>query len=273
MTRHDNSVGGAYHNDNSILRYVIYLSLRGFILCTPLILTSDDLETPSVSIKAKKRTSAHPLCKKAHYYSVFLYPITKAKKGGRIIYMMPIDPFCGSGTVVIEGAMMAKNIAPGISRSFAAQNWDFIPECVWKDEFDRAKGLETRNVPFTAYASDIDKNAVELTEHNAVLAGVGDSIKTKVCDIRDFTFDSDTATVITNPPYGERLLDFSAVHEIYEAMGKIFTPQKGKSYGIISPDEEFEKYFSHKANKRRKLYNGMIKCQFYMYYNYSKYKH
>ncbi|MCD7723168.1 MAG: class I SAM-dependent RNA methyltransferase [Clostridiales bacterium] len=176
------------------------------------------------------------------------------------------DPFCGSGTIVIEGALMAKNIAPGIGRNFAAQGWNFIANSAWTDEFERAKSLEINSADFYAFASDIDKKAVELTAHNAALAGVGAQISAVVRKIDDFELESDSATLITNPPYGERMLDFKEVHEIYKTMGALFKPGRGRSYGIISPDEEFEKFFARRADKRRKLYNGMIKCQYYMYF-------
>lgn len=176
------------------------------------------------------------------------------------------DPFCGSGTIVIEGALLANNIAPGARRHFAAESWGFISPSAWAGEFERALSLETRCADFHAYASDIDKDAAELTLHNARLAGVDRQLSVKVRDISDFALQGDTATLVTNPPYGERMLDFRQVHEIYSTIGRLFEPGRGRSYGIISPDEEFERFFARRADKRRKLYNGMIKCQYYMYF-------
>ncbi len=181
-------------------------------------------------------------------------------------YHMFYDPFCGSGTIAIEAALIANNIAPGVNRHFAAENWGFIPHSAWEKEFERARSLEKRDVPFRAFASDIDPAAVELTLHNAEMAGVKGCISAKVCDIANFTFETENATLITNPPYGERMLDFKKAHSIYETMGAVLKKSRGKSFGIISPDEEFEKFFSLRADKRRKLYNGMIRCQYYMYY-------
>ncbi len=174
------------------------------------------------------------------------------------------DPFCGSGTIAIEGAMIAKNIAPGLKRKFAAQEWDFVQQDVWNLEREKAECAIINEVPFCAFVSDIDKDAVDLTINNASLAGVDDLIHAEVADIKNFKFKSEKATLITNPPYGERMLDFKEAHEIYKTMGQKFDFREGKSYGVISPDEEFEKFFSRKADKRRKLYNGMIQCQYYM---------
>ena len=119
---------------------------------------------------------------------------------------------------------------------------------------------------FAAFGSDIDAKAVEIAKINAERAGVADKISFKTADIADFSPATERGTVICNPPYGERLLDITECEAIYKTMGKVFRQQKGWSYSVISPDEEFEKAFGRKADKRRKLYNGMIKCQLYMYF-------
>ena len=189
-------------------------------------------------------------------YTARLYPDTQ-------LY----DPFCGSGTILIEAAMMACNIAPGLNRSFAAEKFIFSNPDAWREERARAIGLIDKSVPFMAYGSDIDPYAVELTMSNAVLAGVGEHVSATVGDVRDFTLPEETrALVITNPPYGERLLDADEARVLIEQMGKVMPRQKGKRYYIISPSEEFETVFGRPADKRRKLYNGMIKCQLYMYF-------
>ena len=176
------------------------------------------------------------------------------------------DPFCGSGTILIEGAMMAQNIAPGLNRSFSAQRWDVIPENVWDTERERARDLENRNVDFFAYGSDIDPETIEIAKLNALRAGVADKLDFSVIDIRDFEPKTERGTLICNPPYGERLLDIQQADELYKIMGKRFVDRKGWSYSIISPSETFEQAFGRKARKRRKLYNGMIKCQVFMYF-------
>lgn len=176
------------------------------------------------------------------------------------------DPMCGSGTILIEGAMKALNIAPGIHRSFACEKFPMIDESVWRQERARAGDLVIRDADFKAYGSDIDFNALQIAQENARRAGVAMKIDFSKRDIKDFVRKSEKGTVICNPPYGERMLDIKNAEDIYRTMGKIFTPEHGWAYYIITPDEEFEKVFGRKADKRRKLYNGMIKCQLYMYF-------
>lgn len=176
------------------------------------------------------------------------------------------DPMCGSGTILIEGAMKALNIAPGIHRSFACEKFPMIDESVWRQERARAGDLVIRDADFKAYGSDIDFNALQIAQENARRAGVAMKIDFSKRDIKDFKRRSEKGTVICNPPYGERMLDIKNAEDIYRTMGKIFTPEHGWAYYIITPDEEFEKVFGRKADKRRKLYNGMIKCQLYMYF-------
>ncbi|MEE1238654.1 MAG: class I SAM-dependent RNA methyltransferase [Acutalibacteraceae bacterium] len=197
-----------------------------------------------------KETLAASMCDLAR-----IYPDTKL-----------FDPFCGSGTLLIEAALMATKTAPGLRRYFAAERFGFIPERVWREERTRAQDLILHNVDFRAQGFDIDKNAVELTLENAKKAGVSKYVKAAVADIRDFTPPEERCLIITNPPYGERLLDVKAVEELYTVMGRRFEEGGGRKYYIISPHDEFEKHFGRTADKRRKLYNGMIKCQLYMYF-------
>ena len=176
------------------------------------------------------------------------------------------DPMCGSGTILIEGAMMAQNIAPGINRNFSAERWDALPQTAWAQERERARDLVKREVHFQAYGSDIDADALELAKANALRAGVQANIAWKQADLRDFTPVTEKGTLICNPPYGERMLDIQQANELYRIMGKKFDKKRGWSYYIISPSEQFESLFGRRADKRRKLYNGMIKCQLYMYF-------
>lgn len=176
------------------------------------------------------------------------------------------DPMCGSGTILIEGAMKALNIAPGIHRTFACEKFPMINESVWRQERARAGDKVIRDADFKAYGSDIDFNALQIAQENARRAGVAMKIDFSKRDIKDFVRKSEKGTVICNPPYGERMLDIKNAEDIYRTMGKIFTPEHGWAYYIITPDEEFETVFGRKADKRRKLYNGMIKCQLYMYF-------
>ena len=175
------------------------------------------------------------------------------------------DPMCGSGTLLIEAAMKAKNIAPGLKRYFACEKWSCVPKDVFARERELAQSQIRTDISFRASGSDIDTSALETARHNAELAGVGDLITFERRDIRDFQLSEGYQTVITNPPYGERLLDLRAAEELYKVMGEKFRREKGKSYTVITPDDDFEKLFGRKADKRRKLYNGTLKCQVYLF--------
>uniref|UniRef100_UPI003FF11B68 THUMP domain-containing class I SAM-dependent RNA methyltransferase n=1 Tax=Candidatus Fimivicinus sp. TaxID=3056640 RepID=UPI003FF11B68 len=176
------------------------------------------------------------------------------------------DPMCGSGTILIEGAMMAQNIAPGVNRNFSAERWDVLPQSAWAQERERARDLVKRDVHFQAYGSDIDAGALELARANAERAGVLQDIAWKEADLKNFSPVTEKGTLICNPPYGERMLDLQQANELYRMMGEKFDRKRGWSYYIISPSEQFESLFGRRADKRRKLYNGMIKCQLYMYF-------
>ncbi len=176
------------------------------------------------------------------------------------------DPMCGSGTLLIESALMAANIAPGLHRAFSAERFSWMPQAVWQEERTRAMDLVRHGVEFRAVGYDIDPAAVELTVANAKKAGVEKYISASVAGVADFTLPDDRFTLVTNPPYGERLLDVRAAERLYGVMGERFEPGAGRKYFIISPHDEFEKHFGRPADKRRKLYNGMIKCQLFMYF-------
>ena len=176
------------------------------------------------------------------------------------------DPFCGSGTILIEAALMATRRAPGLNRFFAAERFDFLDKSVWREERTRAQDNILHNIQFSAQGFDIDKDCVELTLQNAKKAGVEKYVKASIGDIEDFNTPDERLLVITNPPYGERLLDIQSAEKLYKVMGERFDMSPGKKYFVISPHDEFEKLFGKPADKRRKLYNGMIKCQLFMYF-------
>ena len=171
------------------------------------------------------------------------------------------DPFCGSGTLVIEAAMKALNVPAGLHRTFAAQKWDCVPAEVWRQERTRGLDLIRRDATFTAYGSDLDGNILEVALDNARKAGVPRRVHLRQADIDQFQ-PPEGAVVVTNPPYGERLLDQQQAREILTRMGKVFQPGKA-AYHVISPDQELERWFGRRADKRRKLYNGMLRCQLY----------
>lgn len=181
-------------------------------------------------------------------------------------YHTMYDPCCGSGTILIEGAMLANNIAPGINRNFECDRWGFVSESAWVRERERCRDIIKKDTDFVAFGSDIDPHSLELTAANAKRIKVDNFLRLEQRDIKDFAPTTERGTLITNPPYGERMLDVKAAEKIYKIMGEKFTAKRGWSYGVISPDEEFEKCFGRRADKRRKLYNGMIKCQYYMYF-------
>ncbi len=175
------------------------------------------------------------------------------------------DPMCGSGTFLIESAYKAMNIACGLRRNFAAQQWDQIPQSVWQNARAEAMDLIKRDCGFKGYGFDIDELAVDLTFANAKKAGVGNRVEVRQQDISKLAL-KENCTLFCNPPYGERLLDIKAAEELYKKMGQVIRPSKDNPCYIISPHEEFEKFFGKKADKKRKLYNGMIKCDLYMYF-------
>lgn len=177
-----------------------------------------------------------------------------------------VDPMCGSGTILIEAAMKALKIAPGLTRRFAAEEWGCVPDGVFEAEREAARAKIDRDCPFRAEGYDIDEAALAIAEHNAEVAGVGDRITFQKRDIRDFSVPEGYCTVITNPPYGERLLDLNTAEALYAVMGQRFKREKGKRYTVITPDDDFEKIFGRKADKRRKTYNGMLKCQIYQFF-------
>ncbi len=197
-----------------------------------------------------KETLAAAMCDLAR-----IYPDTK-------LY----DPFCGSGTILIEAALMATKTAPGLRRFFAAERFAAIPKESWQRERTRAQDMILKGIDFEGQGFDIDPACVELTLANAKKAGVEKYVKAAVRDIRDFSVEDERMLLITNPPYGERLLDVREAEKLYKIMGERFEAARGKKYFVISPHDEFEGIFGRKADKRRKLYNGMIKCQYYMYF-------
>ena len=175
------------------------------------------------------------------------------------------DPMCGSGTFLIESAYKALNVAPGLRRNFAAQKWEQIPESIWREERQAAMDSLNREGLFHAYGSDIDPIAVDLTMANAKKAGVFSKLTVKEQDVMKFEAPEGAIT-ICNPPYGERMLEIKEAEELYKRLGERIKPDSAHPAVIISPDEDFEKFFGKKADKKRKLYNGMIKCNLYMYF-------
>ena len=179
------------------------------------------------------------------------------------------DPFCGSGTLVIEAAQKALNLAPGLGRHFAAEHFAFLPAEIWAQQREKARGEARPDAAFEGVGYDIDPAAVALASANARLAGVGDRCRFAVADIKDFT-PAASATVLTNPPYGERLGDAAEAAALARTLGQVWQRHPGQGLYAITADAEFEQHFGKKAARRRKIYNGMIPCQLYMYYEQPK---
>lgn len=175
------------------------------------------------------------------------------------------DPFCGSGTLVIEAAQKAMNIAPGLRRRFAAEQFAFVPAALWAEQRQKALAQVRTDAAFEGVGSDIDPAAVALAAANAKLAGVGDRCHFEVRDVKDFV-PRPGAVVLTNPPYGERLGDAAGAAALARTLGQVWNASPAAGLYAITADADFEAHFGKKATKRRKIYNGMIPCQLYMYY-------
>jgi putative N6-adenine-specific DNA methylase len=174
------------------------------------------------------------------------------------------DPMCGSGTIPIEAALIGKNIAPGLLRNFASEEWPEISDSIWKTVREEARD-SVKNDPMEIFASDIDKRVFDAAVYNADKAGVKDSIIIQHKPLREFSSKKMYGTIICNPPYGERMQNEREVQDLYREMGKVFSSLDSWSYFIMTSYEGFEKSFGKKADKNRKLYNGKIKTYLYQY--------
>ncbi len=175
------------------------------------------------------------------------------------------DPLCGSGTIAIEAALIGRNIAPGINRSFVAEQWEIIPTDLWDDVRASARNL-INNKSFRILASDIDTRVLRTARDNAEKAGVANNIAFQKLDVRDFSSKKKFGYIISNPPYGERIGEGSKVEELYKVMGKTFQELNSWYYYILTSYEGFEKFFGQKSDKNRKLYNGRLLCYYYQYF-------
>lgn len=177
-----------------------------------------------------------------------------------------VDPFCGSGTIPIEAAMMAANIAPGMNRSFTAETWtNLIPRKLWYETVDEAQDLIIENPDTDIQGYDIDGSVIKVARRNAREAGVDHLIHFQERDVRELRHPKKYGFIITNPPYGERLEDKKDLPELYRAFGESFRELDAWSAYMITSYEDAEKYFGRKADKNRKIYNGMLKTYFYQF--------
>lgn len=180
------------------------------------------------------------------------------------------DPFCGSGTIPIEAALMMTNTPPGLNRSFAAEEFYSVPAKVFADAREEGKSSILPADGFEAYASDIDPKFISITKGNIRRAGVGNHVKAFVANALDVKTEGRRGTIVCNPPYGERLSDRKSCEELYRKMGESFSKLGSWQIYVLSSHEDFESFYGRKADKVRKLYNGMIKCNYYQFFKNAK---
>ena len=176
------------------------------------------------------------------------------------------DPFCGSGTISIEAAMIATRRAPGLDRAFAGEAFARLPEPLWREAREAARAQILTDSHFEAYASDIDEDILDLTYENALRAGVENHLNIFQADARDIKRLDRRGTVICNPPYGERMGERQEIQELYRQMGKAFRSLDPWQIYILTSCDRFEKLYGRQADRVKRLYNGMIPCFLYEYY-------
>lgn len=177
-----------------------------------------------------------------------------------------IDPFCGSGTIPIEAALIGQNIAPGFNREFASENWEFIKEKYWEEAFEEAEDLANYDQKLNIIGSDIDHQMINIAKENALEAGLADLISWKQMQVKDLFIREEKGYLVTNPPYGERLSDKKAVSQLYKDLGTIMLNHPRWSVYILTAFKGFEDQFGRKATKKRKLFNGFIEANYYQYF-------
>ena len=182
-----------------------------------------------------------------------------------------VDPVCGSGTIPIEAALIGHNIAPEINRSFACEQWTNLTPAGLSDEVrDEADAQADYDVELDIHGYDIDQNMIDIAQENCRAAGLTHDITFKQLAVKDWHTDKINGVIVANPPYGERLSDHEAVHELYRQMGDIYRPMPTWSKYILTADLEFEKYYGAPATKRRKLYNGALRTDLFQYWGKKK---
>jgi len=177
-----------------------------------------------------------------------------------------LDPFCGSGTIPIEAALIGKNIAPGLNRKFVSEEWPRLGTNLWKNARIEAFKSIDQEVKLNIYGSDIDADAIEIARNNAIEAGVDEFIQFRSLAISQLKIKEPYGILICNPPYGERIGGEKEIIEIYKTLGKIFRSNDTWSVYVITSDERFESLYGKKADRKRKLFNGRIKVNYYQFY-------
>lgn len=217
-------------------------------------------------------TSGDSLHKRGYRQYSGMAPIRESLASG-IIKLSPwrkdrifADPFCGSGTLAIEAAMIGANIAPGLNRDFVAEQWKhLIPSKAWMEAVDEAHDLIDEQVELNIQAFDIDYKVLKIARENAKNAGVEQYIHFQEREMQKFSSNKKYGVIVTNPPYGERLEDQEKVIKLYREMGEQFKSLDTWSFSIITSFEDFERYYGRRADKKRKLYSGMLRTNLYQY--------
>ena len=234
-------------------KYPIYVFIHKDKVVLSIDTTGDALHKRGYREKANKAPIRETLAAAIMYLTPW--------KPGRTL----VDPMCGSGTLLIEAAMMGINMAPGLNREFISEKWRTMDKKIWWDIRKEAYDKIDESTPFKIYGYDIDEEAIKIARENAELAGVEDYIEFNVANAVDFKSNEEYGFIITNPPYGERLEDADSVKMLYKELGYTFRKLKNWSYYLITSFEDFEKEFGQDAIRKRKLYNGMLKTNLYQY--------
>ncbi len=217
-------------------------------------------------------TSGEGLHKRGYRDMVGIAPIKETLASAMVLmsdyyYQKPFaDPFCGSGTIAIETARIALNIAGGIGRRFDFNDWKGFSSSAFDNAFTEAKDKEIRDRKVEIFASDIDKKAIALAKRHAERAGLKDKINFSVSDVKNFRSNLSNGTIVTNPPYGERVYDKKEAEECYKSLRKAFDTLDNWSMYLITSEKRFEKIFGKKCDRDRKLYNSNKECRLYYYY-------
>ena len=217
-------------------------------------------------------TSGVPLHKRGYRPEAGAAPLRETLAAALVLTSRPRedvlfwDPFCGSGTIAIEAAMYMTRRAPGLNRDFAGESFAILPKSDWAQAREEARDNIVRDSKFEVYASDIDEDMTDITYENAVRAGVEDRINIFTADARRIKKEDRRGTIVCNPPYGERLMDMREAEALYREMGKAFRALEPWQIYVLTSCDYFEKLYGRRADKVRKLYNGMIPCNLYQFF-------
>lgn len=217
-------------------------------------------------------TSGAPLHKRGYRPESNIAPIRETLAAGMVKLSRPRedvilwDPFCGSGTIAIEAALLMTNTAPGIARHFSAERYPWLPERIWREAREEAAKNRTPDTRFRAIATDIDPESIEIARDNIRRAGMWDYIDCFTKDALTIRRDDRRTTIVCNPPYGERMDTVRQARALYQKMGKVFSKLSPWQIYIITSEEDFETLYGRRADKVRRLYNGMIRCNYYQYF-------